>query len=264
MKESKNTISRLGRPQYKASIFNEPEELSTLIHKIGHEIGNPLTAIISYSSIIERFSGQTPGGQNPENNPLSSKLTSYAGSIIDESWKVNQQSERLVMLLSQKPGNTTECPIADILKTAIKKHSLRNKNRPLTHRVEIKSPEDFGQANADPEQFVILLCEFLANSLNAIEFFYGKDSQEKITVAPINEDNTFGLSVSNSKPSAYPEELSNLLDPYVSEYVEKKHLGLGFCVCHAIASRFNAQIRLVETTENEKITFSQEIIFTRG
>ena len=52
---------RVGKGKFFSPSIRQGELLSDLIHKIGHEIGNPLTSIISLASIIERFGGPTAG-----------------------------------------------------------------------------------------------------------------------------------------------------------------------------------------------------------
>ena len=46
---------RVGKPKFTKSDFRTPDKLSGFVHKIGHEVGNPLTSIISLASILHRI-----------------------------------------------------------------------------------------------------------------------------------------------------------------------------------------------------------------
>src|SRR5262245_24972844 len=104
--------TRVGKVKLNFTDIRAEELLSHLIHKLGHEIGNPLTSIISLGTILERFSISAPG--RGETLPPE-KIASYASSIIDEAWRISSLTEKLVLTLSNRRGN----PVASDLGKSI-------------------------------------------------------------------------------------------------------------------------------------------------
>lgn len=254
-KTAKNQITtlRTGIPKYDPASILSKQELSTLIHKIGHEIGNPLTAIISLGSIIERFADDL---ENPKPD-LGSKISSYANSIISESWRINQHNERLVMLLSHKIGNLYLLNIADVINQAFKKFQLRNKNKNLI--LNIASPaKEPPHAFIDNDQFVILISELILNACNYQAYEYqNNDVQIEAKIESFENHSTLTLSNRIKEPIAY--ELEKLFEPYVSKYSDKKHLGLGFIMCLAILKKVKGEIKILEQEINQELYFTVEI-----
>ena len=58
------TVVRSGKPPFLASELRAGETLSEIGHKFGHEVGNPLTAIISLASIVSRTIPADKAGLN--------------------------------------------------------------------------------------------------------------------------------------------------------------------------------------------------------
>lgn len=258
MAELEKTL-RVGVPKLDPEVIRSPETLSDLVHKVGHEIGNPLTAIISLASIIERFH-QDPS--TPETAPPLRKTSSYAASIIDEAWKISALSERMVLLLSQKPGNTEPCNLFASLERSIQR--MRSRSRELSHEV-VK--QRFGDCeplvDVDGEQLQVLLQELVSNAQNALTYEFSPDRApaSPITAFVKADATTTTLIISNDIPAPRPVALDDLFNPFVTTQPDHKHLGLGLTVCWIIAQRFGGAMRVIEQPRGDELTFTVELSF---
>ncbi len=253
MEESK---TRFGSPTYDPATILSGENLSNLIHKIGHEIGNPLTAIISLGTIIERFSRESPSA---DLEATFKKTSGYAGSIIDEAWKVSALSERLVMLLSQKPGNVSPCDVNEALKKAIEKQRLRGRGtRPNILMSTLGDKPCL--ALIDSEQLAVLLGELLQNAQNAVAYEYaGNDTDHPITAVLRQDGSKVFLALTNDIPDNLEGELGSAFDLFQTAYGDRKHLGIGLTMCWAIANRFSGGMRLIEQPRQSGCAFTVEL-----
>ncbi len=152
----------------KASSINlnlnlDEETISKIIHRIGHDIGNPLTSIISLASIIEKFSDPSFNSLDP------AKLSSYAGTISSEAWKISRLSETLVQTLSKKKIQTQVVNLDEIIDRALSKVESQSIKYPDIV-TELDTPENM-TVLADPDQLTFALVEIIRNSFQAnIEF----------------------------------------------------------------------------------------------
>lgn len=249
---------RVGLPPENLALEVVPPLLSEIIHRVGHDIGNPLTAIISLASIVERFSDPMSPAQIA---PLAAKLGGYGRSMSDEAWKVSLLNDRLVMLLSQREAAKGAVNLVDIAERVVRRVRARTPHS----SVEIMSNaavSDPVMVNTDAEQVTIAVSELLMNALQAS----ADCSQGGAVCSPISlfvrpRDRQGVLLIRNDSPRAFPGELSEIFLPLVSAPVERKQLGLGLTVAAVILQRVGASIRVVEERDGERGTFLAELAF---
>lgn len=257
MEESKNEYkTRFGSPTFDPVTVLTGETLSNLIHKIGHEIGNPLTAIISLGTIIERFSRESPSA---DVESTFKKTSGYAGSIIDEAWKISALSERLVMLLSQKPGNVGPCNLGEALAKSLQKQRLRNRGR--TPNVLVSTLGDKPCiALIDSEQLAVFFGEIFLNAQNAIGYeLGGDDANHPVTALLRTEGDRVLFALTNDTPEPRSGDLDSLFDLCTTTYGDRKHLGIGLTMCWTIISRFGGTMRLIEQSRQSGYSFTVEV-----
>ena len=133
------------------------EELSKLIHKVGHDIGNPLTSIISLSSIIERFS---------ELDSLEpDKLISYSKTMNKEAWKISRLSECLVNILSNRKANIQNVNLEQVIDKAVSKASSYFSNiENLEFEIEVAANLE---VETERDQLIIAIREIIRNHIQA-------------------------------------------------------------------------------------------------
>ena len=251
---------RIGTPTFDPGVIRSADVLSDLIHKVGHEIGNPLTAIISLAAIIERFHHESTSG---EPGAYAKKTASYAGSIMDEAWKISALSERLVMLLSQKPGNVSSCDLLEAVEKAVQKLRMRQKNKRLDIVIQ-QIGDGSCEVAIDSEQLNVLIIELIVNAQNALLYEWPQDLPPGPISAFIRAgENSCVMLISNEVPEPRALDISSLFDPFVTTNADRKHLGLGLTVCWAILKRFDCTVRIIEQPSVAGRSFTVEATFPR-
>src|SRR5262249_40647503 len=147
--------TRLGKVKFDSLEALSPQVLSRLVHKFGHEVGNPLTSLISLASILERFPTVQGSAQQ---GAVGQKVPSYARSIISEAWRVSLLTEKLVLLLSDKHGSPSPCNIAKCIERTLSR--MKTRQGVDTDFIQLCLPGDAGLSAAiDQDQFMVLLSE---------------------------------------------------------------------------------------------------------
>lgn len=242
---------RVGEPAFRITDLRNPELLSNMIHKAGHDIGNPLTAIISLATILDRFPSQTGNSVDTE------KLSSCARSIVSEAWKITQLTDRLVLLYSARPGNAVPCTLERFINRALERLKTR---RGISNIKVLFSPSLSAPACViDPEQFISLIAEILLNANQAVLENSAQNAQAKecrVYVNQSSESEWVHFTFSNDINRPCPFELQALFEPFVSEYTERKQLGIGLTTVLAIVERFSGRVHLKEHSHGDGYRFS--------
>lgn len=263
------TSIRVGKAKSRAEDLKQPDILSSLIHKIGHEIGNPLTSIISMGTVLESMQGglNAPKGKDD-------KRSHYTNAIIDEAWRISRLNERLVMLLSTRTGNVTGCDVMRVAERALSKLKSRHKELFKTTKLVFSVPEDYPLVAIDEMQLMLVFTELFHNAQDAVNLSSKQTSLETNATHPItiyitphsapndytenHNENFVTITFSSHSIEACQLELDSLFDPNVTGYHMHKHLGLGLTVCQAIIERAGGEIKVIEDTSNSQIIFSTE------
>lgn len=210
------------------------QDLSNLIHRVGHDIGNPLTSIISLSSIIETFS-----------DIEAEKLSSYSKTINKEAWKINRLSQCLVNMLSTREINRQSIKIENVIDRAVSKASSYFKElENLEFDIEVQANLE---AESERDQLTIALREIITNHIQACI----EDDCEKIIIKA--DSNTLTVS-SATKLDLDPNEL---FKPGVSGFKKISSTGVGLFTTACILKRLGGHCEI----EVSQDLFSTKLIF---
>ena len=241
-----NTASkRIGVPTFTATSIRSGQPLTEIIHKIGHDIGNPLTAIISIGSVIQTLSEFEPS------TTQENKMPYYAESIVSEAWRISRMNERLVCLLSERPVDPTPCDIQAVLIQTLNRLKGREKKKYKPVDINISTIDQSPTALIDNSQLLLLFSELLANAVEVIE----RDPANKapsteflpvIDVEITADDSWVYINVQSQSSIPIPVEVSECFKPLFSCYPDEKRIGLGLTTVLAIVERFHGTIVLEE------------------
>ena len=259
------------QPENVAQLLSS-EVLSDIVHKLGHEIGNPLTAIISLASIFERFESE----QEPARlRMMADKLAGYGSSITAEAWRVNQLSERLVMLLTKRSANINRVNLVEVADRALRRVRSRYgyQQEDVLSNLAMSEPV---MVASDSEQLLLLVSELLLNALQSASYrrssitevpagaALGQATPPGPTLAPVSlfvrqGKDSANLMIRNELSERLPLELSELFNPMVTTLADHKHIGLGLTVCAAILGRCGGNLRLLEEVNADGISFMVDL-----
>ena len=249
---------RQGKP--KGSCFDKEDSnsISTLIHKIGHEIGNPLTAIISLATVSKRVSSNL----EPE---TAERIQGYSESITSEAWKINSLTQKLVLLLSRNPPNSSAVEIEQIARSTLQRlhHQIPKPYQKTLAQITSQLSFDSSlRILIDKEQFAHLLSELITNAIAAIH--RGLENETwleplEIMVSLKYLNNNIVLEVENPCAEPCPFEIEDLFHPFVCSINQGGHLGIGLPMAAAVVERMNGQINIVEKTTNGKTRFLVQV-----
>lgn len=237
--------------------------MSDFIHKIGHEIGNPLTAILSFATIIERYGfdpSKTPEAQNEQ----LQKLGAYAQSIGSEAWRVSLLSDRLVLLLSCREPHLAPLDLERSLSKILMK--IANRFPELTNAVpiEVEVHPPVPQVSSDNEEVSSLFFELLLNASQATERYLqeaGDSADVAVRCNLESKDGHLTLTIENPTATRCPFELEDIFLPFVTDAAERRRLGLGLAVAAAIAERLNLVLEIEEEERDNAYFFRSRVIF---
>lgn len=247
---------RIGVPAFSCASLRQGEALTNIIHKFGHEIGNPLTAIISFATVLER-----PQAADADSD-ASNKARSYARMILDESWRITGLSERLVLLLSGRAPVATNCDIEAETRRTLDKITRQKEFAAIDLRLH--RPASPITALLDTEQYRVLVGELVRNAFQAVN----RSSEKRGgAMAEDPEHNTVSvriepgptqlhLSVINYCATPCPFSLNELFEPFITENKEAKFLGIGLTVAWAIVERMGGSLAVEEEEVESAYRFS--------
>ena len=257
---------REGKAKLRAEDFKNPEYLSNLIHKIGHEIGNPLTSIISMATVLESLhESKVPNVAGKE------KQFRYINAIADEAWRISRLNERLVMLFSSRAGSVSGCDIIRVSDKALSKLKSRYKESFKAVSVVFEVPEICPLVKIDEMQLLLVFTELFHNAKDAVDLklqgeqlYRHKIEKQQVTIGVninVGWDNDQSkefaqISFSSNCMNPCPLELDTLFCPDVTGYPMYKRLGLGLPVCQAIIERVGGDMKVIEEICDNEIVFS--------
>lgn len=194
------------------SVWRQAESLSEMIHRAGHDIGNPLTAIISLASILD-FSSAPQSGSNSPIGLGREKLNDYALSIGAESWKVSHLVERLVMMYSSRIGNPHSYSVGEMAERVLQRLRSRQKIEDFEIESDFFLAPTASKVQADGDQLFLLLSEIFLNAYHFQPQPEGEDEPKVIHCALTQDDNMVVLRFENPLAYPYEEEPIELLHP---------------------------------------------------
>ncbi len=241
------------------------EYLSDLCHQLSHDIGNPLTAIISYSSILEQA----------EHFSISlDKVGNYASNISRETWRISRLMEKFLLLVSRKVV-LSPFPVRELRQRIEARYRSRYELNTLS--ISFNGFDAEAIIFADIDQCCSIICEIATNAVAAQNILQERGILQKqgilnktnpeLSITFIEDQEQFIFETENPCP-VHTKELSLLLQPGEKEYSrERESLGIGLSAISSAMSKWNAYLEIQETMDNtvhENIAiFKTRLIFPK-
>jgi len=218
---------------------NKLASLGRLAAGVAHEINNPLTGVLSFSSFMLK--------RAPEGSEEQEDLK----TIVGETKRCRQIVRGLLDFSRQvQPKKTRAC-----FNTAVRRAHDIVRNQLLVSNVDIKLDlaADLPEVLADGDQLVQLILNLVVNASDAMK---GRTNSEvSVTTKLIEEDGQANIEVvvSDNGPGIPDENVEKIFDPFFSTK-GNEGTGLGLSVVWGIVDEHEGTIR-VNTVLDEGTSF---------
>jgi len=224
-KEQKIARKQLYRSARLASI-------GTLASGVAHEINNPLTAILGFSSaLLDRT-------RNHEHIP-EEELNEYLSIINDETIRCRDIIENLSNFSRERDSNITAISLKESVSAALKLlYPRAHKNNCEI----INNIEDDVRVYADSNRLGQVIINIISNS---IDFSTGGCTVTLNVRESGRRKRFIGVTISDTGPGIDLHILPKVFDPFFTTKEVGKGIGLGLAMCHTIMEEFNGMIDIV-------------------
>lgn len=246
------------------SSLAEPNGTSSFMHLVGHEIGNPLTTVISLISIIEQLA---------DANLQKEKIQQFCKTIASEAWKISEITQCAVAICSKRTHQSSSLRLEQIVRDTT---SLLERRRKLGNAECLLNLRHGDQEFiGDRSQLAFLLGEII-KAVAALA-----PAQSELPAEILVQSSNIGadtlLSVSLRSPVCQTLDLSRLFNPLLARSERGAPLDFGLAAATAIARRLNYPLtarlnrdlleiflNIPASTDNADLTHSTEIQTARG
>jgi PAS domain S-box-containing protein len=204
--------------------------IGTLASGVAHEMNNPLTAILGFSSALL---GRSANNEAIEKN----ELTTYLQIINNEALRCRDIVEHLHRFARDNgEARITVVSLADCITSALRLINMKATRAEITIVNEAKDDvQILADANKLEQVFINLLT-------NCIDFCKPGDS---VTIAKSPDKKAakyLKITVSDNGPGMTPEVRAKAFDPFFTTKEVGKGLGMGLAVCYKIVDELNGRI----------------------
>ncbi len=212
--------------------------LGRLVSGIAHEINNPLTGVLSYSSILLKREDLAPEVKND------------LKVIVRESKRCREIVKGLLDFAREQPPKKTKVNMNEVIANTIS--ILSNQFTLHNVSVQIESAGDLCQINADAGQLQQVLMNLL---VNAIDSFDEKGGTVRVCTKSKKMEDQKGIliEVSDNGCGIPRENLAKIFDPFYTTKGQKG-TGLGLAVVWGIIEKHQGKIE-VESEVGKGTTF---------
>ncbi|MBM2852404.1 MAG: histidine kinase [Candidatus Nitrosotenuis sp.] len=209
------------------------QRLDKLVHigeltsRITHDMRNPLTVIINYSTMIQKNS----------RNKLDKKSLDQIALIESEARKMYHQIEDILNYVKLPPLKLQNYLLHDILKKVIE-------NVQTTDDVEIHLPKNNPQIICDIDKLEIVFVNLITNAIEAI------NGAGSISINAKTTPDDVIIEIEDTGPGVVEEDLGKIFEPLFT--TKQSGTGLGLSSCKNIIERHRGTI----SVKNNPTTFT--------
>ncbi len=190
---------------------------------IAHEINNPLTSVLTFSSLLLRKADES----QREKLDIIVKETTRCGEIVRELLNFARQSE----------PKKEACNINKIIVSALSltKNQLKVSDSRINTAVEF---QELPPLMADRDQLLEVFINMVINALDAMP--QGGDLMTKTRL--LEDGKTIEISISDTGQGIPEEDLEKIFEPFFTTKEAGKGTGLGLAVSYGIIEAHKGSI----------------------
>ncbi len=203
--------------------------IGTFASGVAHELNNPLTAILGFSSaLLERIKRSEPMDQQ--------ELEQYLTIINHETVRCSDIVENLSRFAREGDVQIREFALFECVDGAVR---LINS---LAVKRKVKVSTNIAATilvKADPQKLQQAIIHILTNSLDFCV------AGNEITIETFVDTKYIKLGITDNGPGIGSEDLAKVFDPFFTTKQVGKGLGLGLAMCHVIMEECNGGIDII-------------------
>jgi two-component system, NtrC family, sensor kinase len=233
---------RLAEARHQIYQSNKLASLGRLAAGIAHEINNPLTGVLTYSSFLLKRAGDDP------------EVRHDLETIVHETKRCRDIVRGLLDFARQVPPKKSLVDVNEIVLRALQ--VIDNQLRVQNIRVAKNLRDDLPRILADPNQLQQVLINLLVNAADA---FNGNDREICVTTGlhPRNGREMLEVTVADNGMGIPEKNLGKIFEPFFSTK-ENKGTGLGLAVVWGIVSEHGGVVE-VNSKVGQGTTFTIDL-----
>jgi len=240
-------------PEFSSKSVATGEALSGLVHRLRHDVDNPVTSIISIAGVLQQMSrsSQDLGGE-------ARKIADYANHLTSEAWRISGLLEKFTAVVSERLFDEERAALSTIVR------------KEVSTLLDEFGPERLEFSNSDKDFEVRLTerdCKFLIKELLLNAFLHSPTQDTVIQVSLTEAEDVVSFEVSNPCDESKISPLVECFKPFSTCSSAPEHVGLGLTAVWGIVERaegtveigvdggkFHARMKLPHTSKKEKET----------
>ncbi len=208
--------------------LQQTEKLSTvgkLVAGVAHELNNPLTSIIGYSSMLQK-------GDVPRTHREDLQV------IFHQAQRARHIVRDLLTFARKIDLDTKPVDINDIISSSLS----ASKPQLQSSSIQVVTALDFSlpQTMADPHQLEQVFINLIDNAIHALD---GLTGSRRLTIETRRTGACLQINFADNGPGIPPNILNRIFDPFFSTKNVGKGTGLGLSICFGIISEHQGTIK---------------------
>ncbi len=234
MSSLEQTIEKLHEKQAQLVEAEKLASIGKLAAGIAHEINNPLTYVLTFSSLMLE--------QMPKDDPRHERLR----MIVRETRRVRNIVRQVLSFAKEAPLKLEKMdvnqPLAEIIESLTEQDSFKD------IELSLDLAKNLPKIDIDPVQIGQVVLNIALNAVHAIT------PPGKIKVTTRTAGNFVELTFSDTGEGIPEEHLKKIFDPFFTTKDKTKGTGLGMAVSYGIIKKHGGDIR-IESTVGKGSTF---------
>ncbi len=227
---------QLEKAREELALSQKLASVGTLAAGVAHELNNPLTVILGYTSLLLSL--------QQLHQPDQKELEDSLGKIRDAAIRTKKIVEGFLLFARVKEPERVFVQINNILTTTIE--LLADKLAADRIRVVARLAPDLPEISGDPVQLQQVFLNIITNAHHAMSEAYGKGT---LTVTTKPAADRIRIELTNDGPPIPTSHLSRIFDPLFTTKAPGKGTGLGLSICYGIVKEHGGILGVENATE---------------
>ncbi|WP_176383314.1 ATP-binding protein [Paraburkholderia youngii] len=221
-------------------------DLGNLAAALGHEVDQPLTAILSNAQAAQRFLAQTP--------PAIGDLRELLADVVADSERAHAIVRKMRRSAKGEPTATSLVDLGCLVRDVIR--LLRRETQARGATVCAGVAEGLPRSRGDVVQLQQVLVNLLLNALDAVRDCRVEHRRIDVTVCASDDRGKVCIAVIDQGPRVDADRFETLFMPFVTS--KPRGLGLGLTISRTIVMAHGGRL-WVERNAGRGLTFHVEL-----